>query len=283
MSDNTTTTSTARCIDRRTLLSGLGGGLVALAGCSDSTGSSNSTDRSPAPSPSSETDVLESVTFEGKSGYGARIIAKIELGEDSKITQIGLINGKGNEVHRALISERETVAEFVVARQTDAPPDRITRGENTLVLVGDETETEIPLTYSTSLDLLDVVGPSENSELPEPHRRLRYPIGLVVENTSSYPDIIQAVVSKKGPHLENFDLETSTYELDMMVKSGETKLLPVRSYLAQDYTCSESHTRQATMTLKTAFSKPVSFTQGFSYTPKREGSVRFLLKGSNDD
>lgn len=125
MSDNTTT-STARCIDRRTLLSGLSGGLAALAGCSDSTGASNNTDGTPASSPSSETEVLESVTFEGKSGYGARIIAKVELTEDSKITQVGLINGKGNEVHRALISERETVAEFVVARPGDDPSERIT-------------------------------------------------------------------------------------------------------------------------------------------------------------
>ncbi|QIO25254.1 hypothetical protein [Haloarcula sp. JP-L23] len=279
MSDNTTSTSTARCIDRRTLLSGFGAGLVALAGCSDSTGSSNSTDRSPASSPSSETDVLESITFEGKAGYSPRVIANFQLTENSKITQVGLINGLGNEVDRAYISERETVAEFVVARLGDSPSERITQGENTLVLIGENTEVEVPLPYSASLTLHDVVGPNEYSELPEPQREGREPIGLIVENTGDHPDIAQDVISEDGPHLENFDKETSEEDLGNLVESGATTVLPVRSYLAQDFHCSKTHTRDAKLTLKSAFSDPVTFIQTFRYSPKRENFCEISLDG----
>ncbi|MBV0926369.1 hypothetical protein KTS45_19355 [Halomicroarcula limicola] len=281
MTDETSQSTESSCIDRRTLLGAMGGGLAALAGCSNIGGSSNGTAAGPTAtqSPSSKSDVLKSLTFEPKAGVSPQVTAHFKLAEDSMITRIALINGMGNEVNQALISARETVASFVVARLTDEPSERITQGQNTLVLIGEQTEVEIPVTYSASLELRDVIGPDDSTELPPPERDGRRPIGLLVENTGQHADIARQVISKDGPHLEAFDSKTSDYTIDMMVKPGSTKLLPVRTYLAEIFGCPENHTREATLTLKPAFSEPITFTQTFSYSSDGENSCELSLNG----
>ncbi len=281
MTDKNSQSAVSNCIDRRGLLSAVGGGMATFAGCSSIGGSSNGTASGPTAtkSPSSQSDALKSLTFEPKPKTSPRVMAHVELAADSRITQIGLINGMGNEVHRAFISARETVASFLVARIGDDPSERITRGENTLVLVGEETDVEIPVTYSASLELQEVIGPDESDGFPPSHRRNRRHIGLIVENTGQHADIAQKVVSEDGPHTEAFDKTTLEYDLDSMIKPGERKLLPVRNYLAELFDCSESYTREASMTLQSAFSEQVPFTQTFSYNPA-ENSCSLSLKGN---
>ncbi|WP_262181412.1 hypothetical protein [Haloarcula laminariae] len=188
-------------IDRRTALTLLGGGLTALAGCSDSpsSGSPESPPPSTGGSSGDESGAEGWVPPEEQSEYitdssfvadGLELSLELELQNSVDIVTIDLLDARDNEYTLAFPEQGKatlTLADGADNEYSEEPPEveAITSGENTIVVnLTEETDKDderIPLRLGTSVEVQRVAWGESVDGVDD------LDLAIVLKNTGPHP------------------------------------------------------------------------------------------------
>lgn len=262
--------TTADRIDRRTLLSGFAGGVAAVAGCSDSSGSTTPT----GTEPSEDSELIESISYR-TSQYGA-LWADIRLIEDSGVEKINLITAEGKEQDSARLSTGETVAELNLTGP--GASGGISEEGNKLILVGEGLEKEISFSYSPTVEVKDFVRAVNNDNLTVAEKE---DAAIVLKNPGEKPAVVVGVTSQYGPHMyDGADKKSVVRSADIPIKSGEIAPIRIGRYLSGYVECPEEKTREAKLTVELGLGDNIEFYQNIQYQDGDPTCDISLLNGS---
>lgn len=150
MNDNTNSPSHSRCIDRRTVLSGLSGALVALAGCTDNPGTGSDTPANNT-NPMTESPASQSGVFAGVRVAGSQLV--VTLANDTSADWVRRFGPDGNLSEKAKVAPGGRETSFDLVGQST---DGYTPGTHRLVAVkNDETLGEITLDLEPEVTLTE--------------------------------------------------------------------------------------------------------------------------------
>ena len=214
MNDNTSSPSHGRCIDRRTVLSGLSATLVALSGCSSSPSDTNSPGSGTSSPPGSEND-----TFERVAMTETNLI--VELASDTDADSVNLINPNGEMNSLQRVQEGATQVTFQLLGEAE---DGYTPGDYRVVAVADdETVDETTISLEPEVAITDVMWAQNHPDLDWDRDRSTWQqfAALTVENTGNAPTYLTALQWANSPHTKVSPSETLTHNPNTLLPPGE--------------------------------------------------------------
>jgi len=249
MNDTTDASSHDRRIGRRTVLSGLTGTLVALAGCSSSPSETKSPSSETSPPPGSESDAFERVAM-------TETALVVELASDTDADSVNLINPNGEMNSLQRVQEGATQVTFQLLGETE---DGYTPGEYHVVAVaGDKTIGETTISLEPQVTITDVIWAQNNPDMDWEKSGSAWQqfAALTVKNTGNAPTYLTAVEWRNSPQAKVSASETVTTNLNRLLSPGETTIYTTTPvYQTEDPTgvygaieCSELETDTLTVT-----------------------------------
>ncbi|MUV59371.1 hypothetical protein [Halobacterium sp. CBA1126] len=225
MNDNTSSPNHSRSLDRRTVLSGVSGTLVALAGCTDNpdTGSDTSTDSTDTTtdSPASQSNVFTGVRFDG----GQLVVT---LASDTSVDWVRRFGPEENLSEKAKVSPDGTQAQFdLVGQNTDG----YTPGTHRLVAVkNDETLGEMPLDLTPDVALTDFRWAKNHPDMEwdKSANNWETHASFVLENTGSGPAMLARTRWRDAPFVLRTDEDEQAFDHTTPLPPGETTTVYAR-------------------------------------------------------
>lgn len=219
MTDNTSSPSHGRCLDRRTVLSGVSGVLVALAGCTDNpdTGSDTSTDSTDTTTDplASQSDVFTGVRFDG----GQLVVT---LASDMSADWVRRFGPDGDLSERANVSPDGRQAQFdLVGQNTDG----YIPGMHRLVAVkNDETLGEMSLDLTPDVALTDFRWAKNHPDMEwdKSANNWETHAAFVLENTGSGPAMLARTRWRDAPFVLRTDEDEQAFDHTTPLPPGET-------------------------------------------------------------
>jgi len=263
-------------IDRRTALTLLGGGLTALAGCSDSPSSGSSESPSAGGRSGDQSGGEGWVPPEEQSEYitdssfvadGLELSLELELQNSVDIVTLDLLDARDNEYTLAFPEEGKailTLADGADNEYSEEPPEveAITSGENTIVVnLTDETEKDderIPFRLGTSVEVQQVVWGESVDGVDDRD------LAIVLKNTGPHPTapgIVQyANVPGDAPSGQRLSSEFSVIEPD------STGVATVPLSIWKGIGCPDNTERTLEFTIPSLWANTVSVSQTITYS-----------------
>jgi hypothetical protein len=213
MTNDTNTTNHERRIDRRTVLGGVSGALVALAGCSSTPSESNSSETSTPPE-------TKSSPFKRVTMTETELV--VEFTNDIIIDSVNLINPNGEVNTSQRIQEGTTQITFQLLGETE---DGYTSGDYRIVAVtNDETIGTTTISLNPKLTITDVQWAKNHPDLNWDKDKSTWQqyAALTVENTGNAPTYLTALKWKNSPHTKVSPSNTLTHNSHTLLPPGET-------------------------------------------------------------
>ena len=263
-------------IDRRTALTLLGGGLTALAGCSNSSSSGTPASPSSGDSASGQSGTEGWVPPEEQSEYitdssfvadGLELSLELQLQNSADIINFELLDARGNEYSGDYPDKGKvnlTLANGANNEFSEEPPEIevISSGENTLEITFSEESgkdgTRIPLRFGTSVEFKQVTlgesveGVDNDDDL-----------AIVLKNTGSHataPGIIQYA---NTPH-EDSSGQTLSSEF-RVIEPGDTGIAVIPGNIWRPNRCSEYTERTLEFTCSHFWANRLTVSQPVEY------------------
>jgi hypothetical protein len=218
MTDNRPSPSHGRCIARRTVLSGLSGALVALAGCSASPSDTNSPSSGTAPPPGNESEAFERVAM-------IETDLVVELASDTEAGSVTLINPDGEMNSLQRVQEGATQVTFQLLGETE---DGYTPGEYRVVAVtGDDTIGETTISLEPELTITDVKWAQNHPDMDWDKDRSTWQqfAAFTIENTGNAPSFLTMARWTDAPLCRVKSQETMEFGHNTLIPPGETTTL----------------------------------------------------------
>ena len=284
MNDNTSSSGHDRCIDRRTVLSGLSGALIALAGCSSSPSDTDSPSSETSPPPESESDAFERVAM-------TEIALVVGLASDTEADSVNLINPNGEMNSLQRVQEGTTQVTFQLLGETE---DGYTPGEYRVVAVaGDKTIGETTISLEPEVTITDVVWAANNPNMDWEKSESAWQqfAALTVENTGNAPTYLTAVEWHNSPQATVSASETVTTNLNRLLPPGETTIYTTTPvYQTEDPTgvygaidCGEVETETLTVTGTLQAGGNPSYSQTIEYGGEKYSCELTIVDGGPTD
>jgi len=215
MKNNTNSPSYGRCLDRRTVISGLSGALVALAGCSSSPSDTDSPGSGTSPPPGSESDTVERVAM-------TETDLVVELASDINADSVNLINPNGEMNSLQRVQEGATQVTFQLLGEAE---DGYTPGDYRVVAVaGDETIGETTISLKPELTITDVNWAQNHPDMDWDKDRSTWQqlAAFTVENTGNAPSFLTTARWTDAPLCRVKSQETMEFGQNTLLPAGET-------------------------------------------------------------
>lgn len=171
------------------MLSLTGSGMTALAGCiGGSSSSSPETTSTPTlTSGPSESDVIKDITYNSNPGSPKKIRAQLTLAEETVVNKINVISD-GELFHSTRLATGETNAQIPIAASSAYGGFNSISNNNTeIILISDDSETKVPLTYEPEVQFKRLVPADEHDDL----RSRKGDLGLLLDNPTNKPALVQ--------------------------------------------------------------------------------------------
>jgi hypothetical protein len=215
MNDNTTAPTHGKCIDRRTVLSGLSATLVALAGCSSSPSEPTSPGSETSPPPGGESDAFERVAMT-ETGL------VVELASDTNADSVNLINPNGEMNSLQRVQEGATQVTFQLLGEAE---DGYTPGEYRVVAVaGDEPIGKTTISLEPELTITDVMWAQNHPDMDWDKDRSTWQqlAAFSIENTGNAPSFLTMSRWTDAPLCRVKSQETMEFGHNTLLPAGET-------------------------------------------------------------
>ncbi|WP_284011686.1 hypothetical protein [Haloarcula pelagica] len=288
MTQNTNSQTNSH-IDRRTVLGLVGSGMTALAGCISGSSStsenstSSGTEATPTPKPGDATPI-ESISYtSGWEGSTAVLFAEITLADDASINRINLIS-QGKRFSKADLASGETKARLKLADVgRGRMADSISQSENTLVLIGENSETDVPFTYRPNLQFKQIVKPDDHPNLTPHDGFSGEHLGVVIENTGTKPALIEWYNTYNDPayHASGGEQNAQRFPDNPIIKGQSESVLPLKRFLYHHWNCPDlgTDTEDAKVRISMACADDITIKFPLKYKHEGTNNCRPVLTG----
>jgi len=263
MTNDTNTPKHKRRIDRRTLLIGVSGALVALAGCTNKPETSDETAQT-TKQPADGSDAFEQIGFND----GTLIVT---LADDVSVEEVNLLTSSGDIAMQVPVVSGSSNAEFeLVGPSTEG----YTPGEHTLVAVSNgETIGETTLDLTPNVTLSDLRWAKQYPELEWNKDRANWEeySALLLENTGTAPTYLTQLRWSKTPRLLALTYDTVETQPQIVLPAGETTIVYSRwptfatHVQGTSLDCGNLDTVEFTVTADLQVGSSVSYSQSVTY------------------
>lgn len=264
-------------IDRRTALALLGGGLTALAGCSNSSSSGSSASLSNGDSVGGQSNTEGWVPPEEQSEYitdssfvadNLQLLLELQLQNSADIVNFELLDARGNDYDSQYPDGGMVnliLANGANNELSEDPPETevISSGENTLEITfsaeSDKDDTRIPLQFGTSVEFQQVtLGESvegvDNDDA----------LAIALKNTGPHATVPGLTQYANTPH-ENSSGQTLSSDFSV-IEPGETGVAVVPSDIWRPNRCSEYTERTLEFTCSLFWASSLTVSQPVEYS-----------------
>lgn len=263
------------CIDRRTALGLLSGGLAAVAGCNgdspsgsaDDTGTDESDLEYPGSGWIEPAEQSEYITDSEIVADDDHVYLELQLQNAVDITDIGLIDAQNNEFDAAFPDagsvQIELANDLEVNRYVDEPADPtiITTGENTLVLeFEDDSLQRLPFRLGTSVQFQDIEVVGNGLDL-----------GITVKNTGTHPTVAWRTDYQNipgGGRVEGPDGNILHLIDPKLIQPGETHTITHSSDIWIGEDCENLDTRTLEFTVRSMWANIITISQRVTYNSR---------------
>lgn len=285
MNDNTDSSSHSKRIDRRTVLSGISGGLIALAGCSSSPSNPNSPDSDTSSSPASEKDVFKHVKM-------TETDLIVELASDTNADSVNLINPNGEMNSLQRIQEGATQVTFQLLGEAE---DGYTPGKYRIVAVaGDKTIGETTILLKPEITITDVMWAQNHPDMHWDKDRSTWQqlAAFTVENTGNAPSFLTKTRWTDAPLCRVKSQETMEFGHNTLLPAGETTTVyssaPIyqtegRLGMGEHVNCSDLGTAPLTVTGVVQAGANPSYSQSIEYGGTNNSCELTIVNGGPID
>jgi hypothetical protein len=281
MNDNTSSLSHDRCVDRRTVLSGLSVVLVALAGCSSSPSDTNSPSSGTSTPPEGENNTFASVAMNETD-------LVVELASDTDVNSVNLINPNGEMNSLQRVQEGATQVTFQLLGESE---DGYTPGDYRVVAVADdETIGETTISLQPEVTITEIKWAQNHPDLnwDKDRSTWRQFAALTVENTGNAPTYLTALQWADSPHTKVSPSETLTHNSTTLLPPGETTIYSAAPiYQTEDPTgvhgaidCGNLETDTLTVTGVVQAGTNPSYSQTIEYGGEKYSCELTIVDGS---